>query len=353
VIVTALLALVSVIPLPLPQYVTVPVVPVPDQVERNPFSTGANVIAASAADASGNGRAWVAVWKDGQRVALPPAPPGGGAQAQPFLQLGAVAPGGDLFVERGEPYSGVSMGVDYAIYALQRGAWTGVSTDSCGSNGIAHLFGVEADGTLDVTFETQDLVNFDSALAGDAAPSAARISHGTCTQLGRFDLRDANSTYAVGFRGYYANGHLAATNLDRDAQHDVAVRFHAGSVVELGPGAALAVASDGTAAGRGAAHATVWDATGSATDLTPQAKASTAYAIDAAHRVIGSLTAPDGRHYAFVWQNGHLYRLDDLLHAAGWRFEAAFRFAQGGAIAGVGTHDGIATAFCVRDLTLP
>jgi hypothetical protein len=345
-----LLAAAVVVPLPLPTYATVPVVPSPALVERNPFAAGGGLIAASAPDASGDGRAWIVAWQNAAPFRLPPAPGPQAPGTPAFMQLGAIAPSGELYAERGKPYFGVSMGVDYSIYRLRSGAWIPVDTNGCAdsSNGIAHLFGVEADGTLDVTFESPDAVNFDAANAGEEAPSAARILHGACTTLGSFDLRAVSGSYAAGFRGYYANGKIAATNLNREAQHVVAIRWHAGRLVELGPGVALALADDGTAVGRGAAHAALWDVAGTAIDLTPHAKASTAYAIDATHRVIGSLTASDGRHYAFVWQNGRLQHLDDLAAAPGWRFEAAFAFAADGGIAGIGTHNGVATGFVLR-----
>lgn len=57
------------------------------------------------------------------------------------------------------------------------------------------------------------------------------------------------------------------------------------------------------------------------------------------------LLGRDGRHYAFLWERGHLHLLDGIAHVAGWRFEGAFRFTSGDAIVGAGTHDGIASAF--------
>ena len=203
--------------------------------------------------------------------------------------------------------------------------------------------------SADVTFESDDLVNPDEVFAGDSAPFAVRLSRAGCATFGRFDLRDANGTFAAGYRGYYSDGKLGATNVNRPAESFVAVRWHAGKVTELGPGIAFAILDDGTAVGRGAAHATLWDPVGNATDLTPDARASTAYAIDAAHRVIGSLTANDGRHHAFLWERGHLRMLGDILGAPSWRLEAAFRFLPDGSIVGAGTHDGIASGFILRD----
>ena len=61
-------------------------------------------------------------------------------------------------------------------------------------------------------------------------------------------------------------------------------------------------------------------------EIAPQAQESVAYAIDAAHRTIGSLIGRDGRHYAFIWEDDHLHLLDEIASQPGWRFEGAYRF---------------------------
>jgi hypothetical protein len=351
VIFAALLALATIVPLPFPQYQTVAIVTSEENEERNPFGAGGNLVAASDGQ-SGNAGGWTVAWKDGVKIALPGIPkPKDSYTLPPFLALGAVSPAGELYVERGLYFEGAYSGTNYDLYRLHAGAWLPVDTSACRiAEGIAHLYNIESDGSLDVTFESDDLVNPDEVFAGDSAPIAVRLSRAGCARLGRFDLRDANGTFAAGYRGYYSDGKLGATNVNRPAEKFFAVRWHDGKVSELGPGIAFAILADGTAVGRGAAHATLWDPAGDATDLTPDAKASTAYAIDEAHRVIGSLTASDGRHYAFLWENGRLRLLDDTLAAPGWRLEAAFRFLPDGSIVGAGTHQAVASGFILRNV---
>ena len=75
---------------------------------------------------------------------------------------------------------------------------------------------------------------------------------------------------------------------------------------------------------------------------------SVAYAIDDGGRVIGTLQDSAGKHYAFVWHDGALRRLNDIMHTPRWRFESAYAFTPDGGILGIGTHDGVATAFIVH-----
>jgi probable HAF family extracellular repeat protein/YD repeat-containing protein len=92
-------------------------------------------------------------------------------------------------------------------------------------------------------------------------------------------------------------------------------------------------------------QALAWDARGRRIALVSRAKRSTAYDVADDGTVVGTLLAADGKHYAFRWREGHLERLDDLPHPPGWRFECAYSVATDGTIAGIGTHDGVATLF--------
>ena len=95
-------------------------------------------------------------------------------------------------------------------------------------------------------------------------------------------------------------------------------------------------------------HARLWPATGDAIDLDSGPSLSVAYALDASGRVAGMIEDADGRHHAFLWQAGHLQLLDDIAHAADWRFESAYAFAAGGAIVGIGVYREKATAFVLE-----
>jgi hypothetical protein len=58
----------------------------------------------------------------------------------------------------------------------------------------------------------------------------------------------------------------------------------------------------------------------------------------------------DGRHYAFLWQNGTLRRLDDVVRARNWRFECGYAFGPDGAIVGIGTYRGSPAVFEIAGL---
>ena len=362
------LAIALLTPLPLPQYfsVTTPFAKTTN-LTRNPFAVNGGAVAADIDD--GQSRSTIAVWRSGKRVPLPPIlqDPKYTSEPPPSLELGTIGPSGMLYGMRGQPFSGAYSGIAFDILRLNAGAWNQVALASCKTGwNVPHLERVESNGTFDVTYESPELINFDEASSGIYAPYAAQIRGGTCQLLGRFNVRDVNSGFAVGYRGYL-DGSLAPTNLNLAQQRYVAVRYHAGKVAELGPGEAFSVASDGTAVGSDAPtlhdwyregdnitmhtyacctpHAVLWDRVGRAVRIAPAAPQSIAYAIDERHRVIGTLVGRDGRHYAFLWQQGKLHLLDDLLHRPGWRFEGAYRFLPDGSVAGAGTNAGVATAF--------
>ncbi|MDQ6780321.1 MAG: hypothetical protein M3Z37_04095, partial [Candidatus Eremiobacteraeota bacterium] len=191
--------------------------------------------------------------------------------------------------------------------------------------------------------------------------------------IGRANLRAVRGTYAAGFRGYLGKV-LAPTNVNPQQQRYVAVRWRRHQLSELGEGVAFDVNSRGICVGAtappgdestfslsssfGANHssatyafgtpkAVIWHRNGSATMLEPYYR-SVAYALDEDDRVVGMLHDADGKHYAFIWRHGVLRRLDDLVQAPRWRFESAYGFTSDGGILGIGTHDGVATAFIVH-----
>ncbi len=333
-------ALLALLPLPLPPFFTV----------TAPFDT----IAADIENA--RAQQTIALWRSGARIDLPPVPPNPRfGNAQRYIELGALHSNGALFAMRATPFSGAYTGTAYDVLRRSGNSWTQIPTGGCNVGySVGHVERIEDDGTLDMTYESPMLIVMDEAQTGMYAPYAVRLRTGSCQILGRFNLRGLNGHFAVGYRGYLY-GALAPTNLNVDRQRYVAVRYHARHVTEIGPGEAFAVAADGTAAGSDAPpmhwnsccspHAVLWDMNGHTVALAPHARESVAYAIDARHRVVGELLGRDGRHYAFLWERGRLHLLDDIAHVAGWRFEGAFRFTSDGSIVGCGTHDGIASAF--------
>lgn len=360
--------LLAVLALPLPRYFTVSAPLDPRaMLARNPFSVSASGIAADIGD--GRARRGIALWRGASLVPLPAVPPNRRYGDDRFyITLGAIAPPGTLFAMRATLFDGAYIGTAYDVLRLRANSWAQVAVDGCkvGDN-VGHVERVESDGTLDLTYESPELINFDVAATGVYAPYAARLRGNVCDVLGRFNLRDVNGRFAVGYRGYL-NSTLAPTNLNDVQQEYFAVRYGAGKLTQMGRGEAFAVAPDGTAVGADAPplhgtiafgstwggyrkyscctpHAVLWDMHGRTLALAPQAPQSIAFAIDAQHRVIGALLGRDGRHYAFLWDRGRLHLLDDLAHAPGWRFEGAYRFMPDGSIVGAGTHDGVASAF--------
>jgi probable HAF family extracellular repeat protein len=196
---------------------------------------------------------------------------------------------------------------------------------------------------------------------GTYAPYAYIVSHGTCRFLGRAVVRAVRGRYAAGVRGF-VNGHLAATNVP--GQRFTAVRWVDTRMSELGDGFPFAINANGLTVGasrrpgpvnevRGGSiemqptelEALAWDPAGRRIALVDRASSSIAYDVADDGTIVGTLTAQDGKHYAFRYRDGKLERLDDMPHPEGWRFESAYAIANDGSILGIGTRNGIATIF--------
>ncbi len=208
-----------------------------------------------------------------------------------------------------------------------------------------------------ITYESPDSLEvLDGDTTSDLAPYAVLFDQGSCTLLGRASIRGASDGYVVGFRGYLGQ-FIAPTDLDVERQRYVAVRMHDGNLTELGPGVAMAVAPDGTAVGADAPpgvapftpHAMLWHPDGTSVALAPHARSSVAYAIDEDDTVIGTLVGSDAKPYAFIWADGRLHLLDDVVHATGWHFEAAFAFGPREEILGTGVRRGVSSAFEIAE----
>lgn len=220
------------------------------------------------------------------------------------------------------------------------------------------LAGTLDDGSVIATMQSPAFVDLDDT-SGQDAPVVLHLRSNQCLNMGNGVALATAGLYTAGYAAYI-NGVPAPSNVVSQNERFVAMRWHERTRESLGPGVAIAVNADGDAAGadvppgKGAAfaaapHARVWIG-GSAIEPANSAAASVAYAIDSRNRVIGMIEDGDGRHYAFLWANGSLRRLDDLVRAPGWRFECGYAFAPGGAIVGIGTYRGNAAAFAIEGL---
>ena len=244
--------------------------------------------------------------------------------------------------------------------------WSRPACVTSGTEEDEQLYGADDAGrfafTMDVTGSGSFLVLNDDA--GEYAPYAYVLDHGTCRFLGRGVVDAVRGRYAAGYRNYLA-GHLAATNIS--GQHFVAVRWTGTQLAELGDGYGLAVNASGLEAGASRLpgpfsngpsiqgqparlEALAWDTSGRRIALTQDAARSVAYDVADDGTIVGTLTAHDGKHYAFRWRAGKLDRLDDLPHPRGWRFESAYAIASDGSIYGIGTFEGRASIFRFRAL---
>lgn len=287
----------------------------------------------------------------------------------PAESSAVVFAGDALLVTAGTFWSGAYSGTSYEVQRWGRYSAARWPLPSCASNGDSvdqHAFGADADGRVAITIDRTGSGSF-QVMRDDPsifAPAAFIVRNGACRTLGRGIVNGVNGLWAVGYRGYL-NGKLAPDNLNATMQKDVAARWYGTHLRELGSGDALAVNSSGLTVGADAVpvpvlcatqqsfcpavpHAVAWDVTGRRLALAPHSPNSVAYAVSNDGTVVGMLTDRKGRHFAFRWRHGVLQRLDDLPHPPGWRFESAYAIGDDGSIAGIGTHDGIATVFVYR-----
>jgi probable HAF family extracellular repeat protein len=220
------------------------------------------------------------------------------------------------------------------------------------------LAGWLSDGSVIATMQSPAIVDLDDT-SGQYAPVVLHLRSAQCLNMGNGVAVATAGLYTAGYEAY-VNGVPAPSNVVSQKERFVAIRWHDRTRESLGAGVALAINAAGNAAGadvppgKGAAfaaspHARIWIGT-AAIEPAKSAPVSVAYAIDSAGRVTGMLEDADGRHYAFVWKDGTLKRLDDVAPVAGWRFECGYAFAPDGAVVGVGTYRGVAAVFELRGL---
>lgn len=219
------------------------------------------------------------------------------------------------------------------------------------------LAGMLSDGSVIATMQSPAVVDLDDT-SGQYAPVVLHLRSNQCLNMGNGVALGTAGMYTAGYTAYI-NGVPAPSNVVSQNERFVAMRWHDRTREPLGTGVAIAIDTAGNAAGadlppgEGAAfdapHARIWSG-GSTIGPADSAPASVAYAIDSRNRVTGMVEDGDSRHYAFLWENGVLRRLDDIARAPGWRFECGYAFAPDGGIVGIGTYRGNAAAFLIDGL---
>lgn len=221
------------------------------------------------------------------------------------------------------------------------------------------IAGTLADGSIVATMQSPAMVDLDDT-SGQYAPVVLHLRSNQCLNMGNGVALGTAGMYAAGYTPYI-NRVPAPSNVISAREAFVAMRWHDRTPERLGDGVAIAVNAQGDAVGanvppgKGSAfdtlpHARIWIGNQAPIQPAETAAASVAYAIDARDRVTGMLQDGSGRHYAFLWEGGALYRLDDLVRAPGWRFECGYAFDAGGGVVGIGTYRGTPAGFVVSGL---
>jgi hypothetical protein len=214
--------------------------------------------------------------------------------------------------------------------------------------------GALTDGALIATMRSPSIVDLDD-MSGQYAPVVLYVRGASCLNAGNGVALGTAGLYTAGYAGFLGSV-PAPSNVISAHERFVALRWRQRTMQMLSPGVAIAVNASGTAVGAdappgngvrfgSAPHALLWPAGNNApVALAPESAVSAAYAVDDRGDVTGMLES-QGRHYAFLWRNGSLQRLDDLIRAPGWRFECGYAFAGDDRIVGIGTYRGRAAAF--------
>jgi hypothetical protein len=358
----------TIAPLPLPQNLTID-----PEGERPMMVMGDDTVAASATDSNHHELQRVVVWHRGSPSRASHLPSDSDYQA-----LGAITGDGTVYVNSGLQDHGAMQPVFWTVLSYRGSSPRRVSLPDCGLHGYtigAPIVEAASGQVLGLNFGEGYPPDFDAIRAGSWAPHAAVLDAQGCRVIGRATVRAIAGRFAAGFRGYLGSA-MVPLGFNTVQQRFVAVIWRDGRLRELGAGVALGVNSQGVCVGATAfpgqsetggfteitttngqpavshtyrfavPHAALWRTDG--TRIVLETGRSVAYAIDGGERVIGMLQDPTGRHYAFLWQDGVLRRLEDIVRAHHWRFESAYAFTPDGGILGIGTHDGVASAFILH-----
>jgi hypothetical protein len=219
--------------------------------------------------------------------------------------------------------------------------------------------GMLSNGSLIATVLSPAVVNLDDT-SGQTAPVVVHLRSWQCLNMGNGVATSTSGLYTAGYIAYI-NNVPAPSNVVSSKERYVAMRWRERTREPLGDGIALAVNDGGVAVGADApsgsvaredapAHAMLWRAPNDAVALAPSSPLSVAYAVDVNGRATGMLEDEHHHHIAFLWTNGSLQRLDDVVNAPGWRFECGYAFAPNGAIVGIGTYRGTPAVFEVTGI---
>jgi hypothetical protein len=220
------------------------------------------------------------------------------------------------------------------------------------------LAGGLRNGALVATMLSPPVVDLDDT-SGSRAPVALYLWSGYCYNMGNGIALGTDGLYTAGYVAYIANV-PAPSNAISNKERFVATRWNVRTGQALGSGVAIAVNEDGTVVGADAPpgdlayefspHALLWQPGHAALEIAGDSAVSVAYAVDEKGRVAGMLEDARGHHYAFIWENGALRRLDDVVASPDWRFECVYAFARDGAMVGIGRYRGRPSAFVIEGI---
>lgn len=264
--------------------------------------------------------------------------------------VSALAADGTAFVDVGHPFSGAFSGEWYDVERWSPAGAVTRDASGCGN----HAGAAASDGRRIVWSGTEgSSFTGDEAASGSLAPRAALTDGARCTPIGAAIGTALRGAWAAGYRGYFGHG-IAPSNVAVQNADLRAVRWHRTALEELGPGVGLGVNASGVVVGAnglpygGPRTARRWTQASRSDELPAAGAASVAYDVGDDGTVVGMVQTADGKHFAVRWRAGRLERLDDVPHPPGWRFECAYTIAPDGAIVGIGTLHGVATAFVWR-----
>jgi hypothetical protein len=214
--------------------------------------------------------------------------------------------------------------------------------------------GMLSNGSLIATVLSPPVVNLDDT-SGQTAPVVVHLRSWQCLNMGNGVATSTAGLYTAGYVAYI-NNVPAPSNVVSSKERYVAMRWHERTREPIGNGIALAINDAGVAVGSdepagsmaredAPAHAMLWQSPNDAVALAPNSPLSVAYAVDARGRATGMLEDDRHHHIAFLWANGSLQRLDDIVNVPGWRFECGYAFTADGAIVGIGTYRGTPAVF--------
>ncbi len=304
-------------------------------------------------------------WEPFHPLYLDGSKPGQGSppEAGPVIALFS----GGALVTVHQAFSGAYLHILYEIQKWNGGGVKRWNPPSCAYRKWtgAHVYAIDPGGrialTLDESAQAAGMDPYDP-------PVAIVVKQHSCEELGRAILMAINGKYVAGYRGYL-DGRSASWFVNAMSQKRIAIRWTGTHGTDLGPGVPFAITRDGLAVGASALpghgsehaygnmlgpagryeyptpHAVAWFPNGQTIQLVRDDEESVAWDVSEDRTIVGGEILQNGKHYAFRWKKGRMQRLDDLPHPAGWRFETAYAIRADGAIVGIGTYKGVATAF--------